>query len=71
MVHDQIDRPQPALDRDIDAGRVVSVGRLRHQDALPNGISFVAVGHNHDRGTVGNAVILTELAAKEGLPLGR
>lgn len=67
MVRAELDRPQPALDRDVDAGRVVSIGRLRRHDALPNGINFVAVGHNHDRGTVGNAVILTELVARQGL----
>ena len=71
VVRSEIDRPQPQLDRDVDAGRVVSVGRIRRHDALPNGIAFVAVGHNHDRGTVGNAVILTELVAKEGLALAR
>lgn len=69
VVRSEVDRPQPQLDRDVDGGRVVSVGRLRRHDALPNGIAFVAVGHNHDRGTVGNAVILTELVAKEGLAL--
>jgi aspartate-semialdehyde dehydrogenase len=69
VVRTEVDRPQPALDRDVDAGRVVSVGRIRAQDALPNGIGFVAVGHNHDRGTVGNAVILTELVAAEGYAL--
>jgi aspartate-semialdehyde dehydrogenase len=71
VVRSEADRPQPWLDRDVDGGRVVSVGRIRHQDALPNGIAYVAVGHNHDRGTVGNAVILTELVAREGLSQGR
>jgi aspartate-semialdehyde dehydrogenase len=71
VVRREVDRPQPALDRDVDAGRVVSVGRIRRNDVLPHGLSFVAVGHNHDRGTVGNAVILTELAAQEGLALAR
>ena len=65
-VRTEADRPQPFLDRDVDGGRVVSVGRIRAHDALPNGIAYVAVGHNHDRGTVGNAVILTELVAAEG-----
>jgi aspartate-semialdehyde dehydrogenase len=69
VVRPEVDRPQPLLDRDVDEGRVVSVGRLRRHDALPNGVAYVAVGHNHDRGTVGNAVILTELVAKEGLSL--
>jgi aspartate-semialdehyde dehydrogenase len=68
-VRQEIDRPQPLLDRDVDQGRVVSVGRIRRHEALPNGVAFVAVGHNHDRGTVGNAVILTELVAREGLPV--
>jgi aspartate-semialdehyde dehydrogenase len=66
VVRPEADRPQPQLDRDVDSGRVVSVGRIRTHDALPNGISYVVVGHNHDRGTVGNAVILTELVAAEG-----
>ena len=57
------------LDRDVDGGRVVSVGRIRGHEAFANGVAYVAVGHNHDRGTVGNAVILTELVAQEGLSL--
>ena len=64
-MRDEIDRPQPLLDRDVDGGRVVSVGRIRSNMAFENGISYLAVGHNHDRGTVGNAVILTELVARE------
>jgi aspartate-semialdehyde dehydrogenase len=69
VVRPEADRPQPQLDRDVDGGRVVSVGRIRRHEALPNGVAFVAVGHNHDRGTVGNAVILTELVAREGLAI--
>jgi aspartate-semialdehyde dehydrogenase len=69
VVRTEVDRPQPQLDRDVDAGRVVSVGRIRRHDAFANGVAYVAVGHNHDRGTVGNAVILTELVAQEGLGL--
>jgi len=65
VVRAEIDRPQPLLDRDVDGGRVISVGRIRPHTAFANGVSYVAVGHNHDRGTVGNAVILTELVARE------
>ena len=65
MVRSEIDRPQPRLDRDVDRGRVVSVGRIRPHTAFANGVSYVAVGHNHDRGTIGNAVILTALVARE------
>ncbi len=66
VVRSEPNRPQPVLDRDVDHGRVVSVGRIRAAEALENGLSYVAVGHNHDRGTVGNAVPLCELLVAEG-----
>lgn len=66
IVRSEDNRPQPFLDRDADQGRAVSVGRIRPA-AIDNGLSFVAVGHNHERGTYGNALILTELVVKEGL----
>ena len=50
VVRSEIDRPQPLLDRDVDGGRVISVGRIRPHTAFANGVSYVAVGHNHDRG---------------------
>lgn len=67
VVRSEPDRPQPLLDRDLDRGRAITVGRVRSADAFPNGLSFVAVGHNHDRGTVGNAVITCELVVAEQL----
>lgn len=66
-VHTADDRPQPLLDRDRDGGRVVSVGRIRSIDALPNGIGLVGVGHNHERGTWGNVFMLSELLVAKGL----
>lgn len=65
VVRQEIDRPQPVLDRDANGGRAVSVGRVRAHDASANGLAFVAVGHNHDLGTVGNAVMTAELVAAE------
>lgn len=67
VVRDEPDRPQPLLDRTAGGGRAVSVGRLRAQEALGAGVSLVAVGHNHDRGTVGNALLVAELVAAAGL----
>lgn len=61
------DRPQPQLDRNRGDGMVVSVGRVRPAPAFDHGVGFVAVGHNHGRGTYGNSVLLTELLVKEGL----
>lgn len=66
ILRGEIDRPQPFLDRDAGNGRAVSVGRLRENSAL-GGVSLVAVGHNHDRGTVGNALLVTELVKAAGL----
>ena len=45
----------------------VSIGRVRPADAFENGMGIIAVGHNHGRGTYGNAVLITELLVKEGL----
>jgi aspartate-semialdehyde dehydrogenase len=63
----EIDRPQPLLDRDRDNKMAVSIGRVRPADAFENGMGIIAVGHNHGRGTYGNAVLITELLVKEGL----
>ncbi|MCZ7589132.1 MAG: aspartate-semialdehyde dehydrogenase [Gaiella sp.] len=59
-------RPQPLLDRDRDGGRVVTVGRVREQATPANGIGLVAVGHNHERGTWGNAAMLCEHLVADG-----
>jgi aspartate-semialdehyde dehydrogenase len=53
------DRPQTALDRDLENGMAVSVGRLRadsHYD-----IKFVCLSHNTVRGAAGGAVLAAEL----------
>lgn len=66
VVRNEPDRPQPVIDRYTDRGRVVTVGRVRPHDAFANGLSYVAVAHNHERGTVGNAVIVCELVVAQG-----
>jgi aspartate-semialdehyde dehydrogenase len=66
ILRGEVDRPQPFLDRDAEHGRAVSVGRLRVNSALA-GVSLVAVGHNHNRGTVGNALLVTELIRAAGV----
>src|SRR5262249_16220872 len=42
-VHDDPFRPQPRLDRDADNGMTTSVGRIRTDAALENGIKYVLV----------------------------
>ena len=61
---DEIDRPQPALDRDVDKGMAVSVGRLR-EDSLFD-YKFIGLSHNTLRGAAGGAVLLAELLAAKG-----
>lgn len=66
LVTDLPDRPQPRLDRTADGGKAVTVGRIRLDEALPNGIKFVVSGHNRFRGTFGNTVLIAELLHRQG-----
>lgn len=61
------DRPQPLLDRGRANNLGITVGRFRPAPSMKNGMSFVAVGDNHGRGTYGNAIMLAELLHGEGL----
>ncbi|WP_166238480.1 aspartate-semialdehyde dehydrogenase [Paenibacillus turpanensis] len=57
-------RPQTKLDRDIERGMGVSVGRLR-EDTLYD-FKFVGLSHNTLRGAAGGAVLIAELLKAEG-----
>lgn len=57
-------RPQPKLDRDIEKGMGISIGRLR-EDSLFD-YKFVGLSHNALRGAAGGAVLTAELLYKEG-----
>jgi hypothetical protein len=54
-VHDDPFRPQPRLDRDADGGMTTSVGRIRDDPALENGIKYVLVSHNTKMGAAKGA----------------
>lgn len=58
------DRPQARLDRNLEGGMAVSVGRLR-EDTLFD-YKFVCLSHNTLRGAAGGAVELAELLAAKG-----
>ena len=45
-VHDEDDRPQPRLDRELQKGYTVSVGRIREDESGIFDIKFVALSHN-------------------------
>lgn len=64
IVRDEIDRPQPRLDRDAGNGMSVTVGRLSEDNVLD--YRFVALGHNTIRGAAGAAILNAELLVAKG-----
>ena len=57
-------RPQAKLDRSLEGGMAVSVGRLREDNQYD--YKFVCLSHNTLRGAAGGAVLLAELLAAKG-----
>ena len=56
-------RPQTRLDRNIEGGMAVSLGRLREDTQYD--YKFVGLSHNTLRGAAGGAVLLAELLCAE------
>ena len=61
------DRPQPRLDRDTHGGMATTVGRLREDAVLENGVKLVLVSHNTKMGAAKGAVLVAELMRARGL----
>ncbi len=57
-------RPQAKLDRNLEGGMAVSVGRLREDTQYD--YKFVCLSHNTLRGAAGGGVLLAELLAAKG-----
>ena len=57
-------RPQAKLDRDLEGGMAVSIGRLRPDSQYD--YKFVSLSHNTLRGAAGGGVLLAELLCAEG-----
>jgi len=53
-------RPQPRLDRDLYGGMATSIGRLREDHVLPNGIKYVLLSHNTKMGAAKGAILTAE-----------
>ena len=58
------DRPQTRLDRNLERGMAVSIGRLRPDTQYD--YKFVCLSHNTLRGAAGGAVLLAELLCAKG-----
>jgi len=60
VVHDDPFRPQPRLDRDNCDGMATTVGRIRTDEVLENGIKYVLLSHNTKMGAAKGAVLVAE-----------
>ena len=61
---DEPDRPQTRLDRDLEKGMAVSIGRLREDSQYD--YKFVCLSHNTIRGAAGGNILMAELLAAQG-----
>ena len=57
-------RPQPRLDRDAYGGMATTVGRIRTDNVLENGVKYLLVTHNTKMGAARGAVLVAELLVK-------
>ena len=64
IVRDEVDQPQPRLDRAAGNGMSITVGRIREDGLLD--YRFVALGHNTIRGAAGAAILNAELLVAKG-----
>jgi len=64
VVRDELNRPQPRLDRDTEGGMSIVVGRIRHDPSLT--VKYICIGHNTIRGAAGAALLSAELATRKG-----
>jgi aspartate-semialdehyde dehydrogenase len=65
-VSDDPFRPQPRLDRDREGGMLTSVGRVRADHALSNGIKYMLVSHNTKMGAAKGAMLVAEYLVHQG-----
>lgn len=67
ILHEEENRPQPRLDRDLGKGMATNVGRIREDNILD--FRMVCVSHNTIRGAAGGSILNGELlaAAKLGM----
>jgi aspartate-semialdehyde dehydrogenase len=61
IVREEIDRPQPRLDRDAGRGMSIVVGRVRSDPIMT--VKYLCLGHNTIRGAAGAGILSAELMA--------
>ncbi len=65
IVREEVDRPQPRLDRDAGKGMSIVVGRVRSDRIMT--VKYLCLGHNTIRGAAGAGILSAELMAKKGI----
>jgi aspartate-semialdehyde dehydrogenase len=65
-VSEEPDRPQPRLDRERGGGMTTTVGRVREDPALENGLKYVLLSHNTKMGAAKGAMLTAEWLAAKG-----
>ena len=68
-VFSEDDRPQTKLDRGLEVGMGISVGRLRQDSILD--YRFIGLSHNTIRGAAGGAILIAELLKVKGYINGK
>jgi len=66
VVYDELDRPQPRLDRNVEAGYTVNVGRIRCDPSEVFDYMFVVLSHNTILGAAGSSIMNAEAAIIQG-----
>jgi len=66
VVNEDPFRPQPRLDRDVQGGMAVTVGRIRQDPAREHGVKYLLVSHNTKLGAAKGAVLVAECLVKWG-----
>ncbi|KAL9116985.1 MAG: hypothetical protein Q9187_006483 [Circinaria calcarea] len=66
VVMEELDRPQPRLDRETGRGYAVSVGRVREDPSGIWDLKFVALSHNTIIGAAGASLLNAEAAVIKG-----
>ena len=66
LVNEDPFRPQPRLDRGNEDGMATTVGRVRADNVLENGVKYMLVSHNTKMGAARGAVLVAEMLMRDG-----
>ena len=65
-VHEDPNRPQPRIEREVNDGMTTTIGRLEKEELFDYGIKYMLFSHNKKMGSAKGAVLLAEMLYKKG-----